>query len=341
MDAVVVAPEALPPAPQNPAGPAPLRRPGSVRRTSTIDMTWPGGRGTSLQLVCRARDVFTPLGGGPPVVLADEAAQVRMSTDRTVEAIACDPPRPGIERLVGARGGGHLRAALEKLLPEEKASGAPLYLLLDDLSGASLISAWALSRWTDEWLRVRNESQSAPPRPMEGICIGFRPGSSALRRDEGERVLHNCTRVPPLANPADPAGWHEVADLQGVTMRRARRIDVWLDDMIRVDAHFQDSASVPEGGERMAVHEYLLTASADPATGTLASVSADPRTLPYRECPAAAGNVGRVLGAPMRDLRMIVLQELAKTAGCTHLNDALRALAEVPVLADAIRARVA
>jgi len=340
MDTVVSSAGELPPAPQNPAGPAPARRPGSVRRTSTIDMTWPEGRGTWLQLVCRARDIFTPPAGGAPVVLAEDTARVRMAMDRTILALECDPPRPGIEKLVGSRGGGHLRHALQHVLPEEKAKGSPLYLLLDDLSGASLISTWAWSRWKDDWLNPPSGPPEAPRRPMEGICTGFRPGSSALRRDSTSSPRHNCTVVPPLARPDDPAGWHEVADLQGVSMRRARRIDVWVDDLIRVDSHFQDSASVPEGGARTAVHEYLLTASADPARGTLLSVAADPRTLPYRECSTAAGNVGRLLGAPVRDLRQIVLVELAKTAGCTHLNDALRALAEAPILAEEIKARV-
>jgi hypothetical protein len=333
MDAVVASADELPPPPQNPAGPAPLRRPGSVRRTSTIDMSWPDGREAGLQLVCRARDIYTPPDGGAPVVMAEDRARVRMAADRTILAIECDPPRAEVGRLVGSRGGGHLRHALEHVLPQDMAAGSPLYLLLDDLSGASLISSWAWSRWTEE-------PRDAPlARQMENICTGFRTGSSALVREGPRRMVHNCTLVPPLAHPDDPAGWHDVDDLQGVSMRRARRIDVWADDLIRIDSHFQDSASTPDGGRRMAVHEYLLAATIEPAAGTLLSVEADPRTLPYRECPTAAGNVGRLLGASARDLRQIVLVELAKTAGCTHLNDALRALAEAPILAEAARAR--
>jgi hypothetical protein len=34
----------------------------------------------------------------------------------------------------------------------------------------------------------------------------------------------------------------------------------------------------------------------------------------------------------LADLRQLVLERLRGTAGCTHLNDALRALAEVPHL---------
>jgi len=50
----------------------------------------------------------------------------------------------------------------------------------------------------------------------------------------------------------------------------------------------------------------------------------------------AATNVHRMVGTLLTDLRAAVLQELKGIAGCTHLNDALRALAEVPALARAL-----
>jgi hypothetical protein len=54
------------------------------------------------------------------------------------------------------------------------------------------------------------------------------------------------------------------------------------------------------------------------------------------ECPSAASNLSRLLGTPLPDLREKVLAELRGTVGCTHLNDALRALAEVPALCRAL-----
>src|SRR5690606_16364 len=100
-----------------------------------------------------------------------------------------------------------------------------------------------------------------------------------------------------------------------------------------------DSASLPTGG-RAAIHEYKLQATADPKTLELLSVVADPRILPYRECPAAAGNVARLVGTPLRAMRSQVLTVLRRSLGCTHLNDALRALGEVPMLvADLQKAR--
>jgi hypothetical protein len=55
--------------------------------------------------------------------------------------------------------------------------------------------------------------------------------------------------------------------------------------------------------------------------------------LPYPECPSAAPNVAWLLDQPLPELRSRVLQILRGTDCCTHLNDALRALEDVPVLA--------
>jgi hypothetical protein len=176
---------------------------------------------------------------------------------------------------------------------------------------------------------------------MEGICSGFRPGSTALNPDGTSSPGQSSTPVADLRNPEDSEGWHAFTDQQGVVgMRRARRIDVWVDGVIRIDSAFQDSATDPEGG-RTAVHEYRLTATADPASLNLLSVEAEPRILPYRECPSAAGNVTRLIGSRLPELREKVLEDLRGTLGCTHLNDALRALAEVPSLVRKLQAATA
>nr|WP_245405666.1 DUF2889 domain-containing protein [Sphingobium sp. Sx8-8] len=168
---------------------------------------------------------------------------------------------------------------------------------------------------------------------MEGVCIGFRPGSGALGDNGRAQPDQNSSRVPSLVNLADPEGWHELIDRGGVNFRRARRIDVWREGgLIHVDSAFQDTSSAPDGGDRMAVHEYRLFATADEAAGTLLSLDARPGTLPYPECRAAPSNIGHLLGCPLDRLREQVLITLRKTAGCTHLNDTLRALAEVPAL---------
>ena len=319
-----------------PAEATPPRRPGSVRRTATIDMCWPGGWGTQRRMMGRARDLLTPAGGAPARVLAEDVLHVGAAPDRTIEDIRAVPDRPALERLTVARGGVRLRGQLALVVPGERET--PLYLLLDDLSGATLVGGFAFSQWPSalELLQVSQAGKPKTLRRMEGICTGFQPGASSLNPDGTSRFSHDVRPVQAVERVDDPVGWHELPDMTGISMRRARRIDVSLGDVIEIDSFFQDSATTPEGG-RKAVHEYVLRATADPVSQRLLSVTADPRVLPYRECPMAVANVGRMIGTPLTDLRTAVLDQLKGIDGCTHLNDALRALAEVPVLVRPLR----
>ena len=325
-------------APRLSAGYSPLRPPRSIRRTSSLETNWPDGQSGNLRLVGRARDAVTGETGGAPIVCAMDAFEAELQWDRTIMAITSRPMRENIGRLVGARGGGHLRSALEELLPDERRSATPLHLILDDISGASLVAGWAWSRWNPEWrggIEAAAATDSSAPmrRPMEGVCMGFRPGSSALSMDGSIRSNMNPAQVVDLPHPDDPQGWHPLSVQEGAAMRRARRIDVWVDGLIHVDSTFQDSATDPSGG-RVAIHEYGLTATADPVTLELLSLTPDPRVLPFPECPAAVANAQRMVGTRLTDLREKVLVELKGTAGCTHLNDVLRSLAEVGALVE-------
>jgi|SRR5271165_5546118 len=209
---------------------------------------------------------------------------VRVAADRTITSIETVPVRPAAAGLVGARGGGGLRRVLADLFPAERDAGTPLYLLLDDLSGATLIGGFAYSQWPAQWPEGWHQTRSkSGQRAVEGICAGFAPGASSLQGGDA-RFSHDLRPVPPLVDPADLAGWHHLENIAEVSMRRARRIDVTVDSVVRVDAMFQDSATVPAGG-RVAVHEYLLEATADRATGELLTVVADPRVLALSGVP--------------------------------------------------------
>lgn len=315
-----------------PHGPTPLRRAGSVRRTMSIDVHWPAGPDGPGHYLGRCRDVISAAPAAAPRVLA--AAEARVTCDhREIRTIAASPAPPRLQELVGVRAGGHLRMALADAIADEKAAGSPLYLLLDDLAGTTLVARWAVVRAQTE--AEQGRPPAGPGRPMEGVCIGFRPGSGALSEAGKPATGSHATRVPPLPHPADPAGWHALADPPaGIHFRRARWIDIWREgDQLVVDSLFQDSASAPDGGDRWAVHEYRLQARiAD--DGTLLDLTATPGTLPFAACRVAYLNNEVLLGTPVRELRETVLQRLKQTAGCTHLNDTLRALAEVPVLAN-------
>jgi hypothetical protein len=299
-------------------------------------MSWPDGLGTDLHLKGRARDLLTPVGGEPSAISEVDLYAVT-GRERDIKQIEADPAPAGLHRLVGSRAGGNLRKAIAAELPEEAANGTPLHLLLDDLAGSTLISGFVFVRWLDHLPEMREHFTKAPPnRQMVDICSGFQSGSSALRPD-GSIVHNQNTAYPgPLADPDDPLSWHELDEPPLPAMRRARRIDVWDEGgTLGIDAMFRDSAWDPDGRE-VVVHEYQLLGRADRASGVLLSVTAEPRVLPYAECPGAAPNAQWMAGTELRAMRTEVLVRLQKTDCCTHLNDGLRSLAEVPILAAAL-----
>lgn len=316
-----------------PAPATPRRPPWSVRRTSTIDTCWNGADGEGLRLRGHARDLLTAAPGGAPLVIAQDSFTATLSMQRQILAIESKPPRPAMDRLINARAGGQLRQAIGEALPEELSAGSPLYLLLDDIAGASLVAPWGLNRWDGNRPHsAANEADIKRRRQsMVGVCIGFSPGSPALTNDMPDRN----SMVEPLDITDDPWAWHDLGHSEGPSMRRARRIDVSVGDRIIVEAHFQDSAAQRAGG-RLAVHEYLLRATADRESQALLSLEADPRILPFDHCPAAILNIDILLGTPLSALRQTVLDALPRTRGCTHLNDMLRSLAEAPALVAAL-----
>jgi hypothetical protein len=302
-----------------------------------------------LRLDGRARDLLTTVDGDTRV-LTEDSMSVGVAVDRTIEDITVEPNRPGIEALVGAQAGKRFRSVLNDIVPGERDAGTPLFLLLDDVAGSSLIAGFAWSRGTNATASPPTDpaivavmATAYKPRRMEGICSGFRPGSSALDADgfiNPER-RHNVAAVPALADPSDPIGWHQLDEPPLVAMRRARRIDVWATvDGFAVDAMFRDSCWQPDGVE-VAVHEYHLDATLDADAIHLTGVTAEPRVLPFSECPGAAPNASRLAGTAVKDLRTEVLEQLQFTDCCTHLNDALRALAELPAMASELRVKSA
>ena len=141
---------------------------------------------------------------------------------------------------------------------------------------------------------------------------------------DGQRMLAGITSAP------------RVGALQGLVggnggsgyRKRLRPVAADEED---AGSLFRDSVWGPGQTERV-VHEYALGAGINPATMRLTGIRAEPHVLPFETCPAAARNVDLLTGEPVRTLRRRVLDLISGTDGCTHLTDALRALAEVPVL---------
>ena len=140
---------------------------------------------------------------------------------------------------------------------------------------------------------------------------------------------------PVLDDDGDPDAWHTIPPLPADSTRRARRIDVWRDDLVHVDVFFRDSVMAPDGEETV-IHEYTVDTTVDPETMTVVACVAVPRVLPWRECPQAIGSAGRIVGVRVLDLRPEVRTQLVGPTTCTHLNDVLRGLEDVDWLTRAL-----
>jgi len=285
----------------------------------------------------RARDLVTPKTQDAPRISAEGSLEAAIGDDCVYEALSTMPAHSSLQEVVGVPRTVATRSMIAQLIPDESSNGTPLFLLLDDLPGIHLAAGEVMLEWSSA-KELRSGVEVREQMPTD-VCAGYQMGSSAFLPDGGSAATHQVQAVEPLTRPDDDHSWHALLpEIVVPSMRRSRRIDVWMDDCIHVDAFFQDSCMTPSG-IRVGVHEYTISATAHLRTNELLTINADPRILPFDECPGAARNVDRVLGLGLEQLRRQVPRTLPGTLGCTHLNDMLRALADVPTLLMSLRSR--
>jgi hypothetical protein len=214
------------------------------------------------------------------------------------------------------------------MFAEEAGRSSLLHLLLDDWVGAALVSGYGVQHAAI----VAGMEQKIPPGVadrMAGICAGFAPQAALIRYTRRHDVVP--TGRGPVAPPL--SGLHDVEPLRAHGMRRFRRLDVWPvgEGSVEFDAHFRDSHMDGDLVETI-VHEYTVAGTVDTFTRTVTSVDAQVRVLPWQECPAAIGSAGRIEGMTLAALRDRVRTEFVGTSTCTHLNDTLRAIADLNAL---------
>src|SRR5579862_3490761 len=122
----------------------PDRRPGSVRRTSSIRTTWPEGVEGDVFLTAAGRDLLTTT-DGRGVTTDRVSLEVRAGGPlRTVTSIRSDTKQPDVQLLEGCSLKGGFRKAVATRLALRQ--GALLALLLDDVPAAALVSGSARLR---------------------------------------------------------------------------------------------------------------------------------------------------------------------------------------------------
>jgi hypothetical protein len=304
-----------------------------VRRTTSIRSTWPAGFEGNYALAAQGRDLVTT-GDGGGVVIDEVRIGVKAEGPlKTVRSIQSDPAAEHLDVLRGANLMGGFRKAVGTNLV--LVDGSVMALLLDDLPGAALVSGSA---------RLRAEIEATGGLPgfadadLPVVCIGRRPdGVMVQRRREGQPLIGQGPPAGDLSRPDDALAWPAEPPLPPHGMRRLRRIDVAVvDDEIVVDTHFRDSYQERSGVET-AVHEYEVLVSAGAGDRIVRQVEVRSRVLPGPDCPGAVDSAQAVVGQPLEQLRRFVRAEMRDDTVCTHLNDQLRSLADVPALVHALR----
>jgi hypothetical protein len=300
--------------------------------------------GVALSMVGAARDLRTgPGGGGDVAVVAEASVRAGFDVGRTLVSLETTPAARWAQSLLGTRAGGGFRRRIdEALAPEAEEGSALLRMVLDDLPAGALISGYA-------WVRLARRQGHDPSDLMSpaigermiDLCSGWRRGGQAMDGiAAGMGVpLQDCPPAPDLAL-VDPVGWHAIGPLEPDWMRRRRCIDVAVEDpadpagRFSVWSMFRDCVGEPGGGEAV-LHEYVV--EVDGVGAAIEAVRAEPRVLPFPECPGAAPHVEALVGRTLSELPTAVPETLAGIASCTHLNDLLRALGGAAQLVEAAR----
>ncbi len=312
-----------------PTSATPARRPNSIRRTTSMDITRDAGTVDPVRIRGRGRDLVTVADGtARELDTAGLTVSVAMMA-RRVESIDTDPPNAAVATLVGAPAMGGFRGAADRAAPELRQNRELLYTLLDDVPVCALISGHALGA-----SRALGPVSRSGYLPMADQCAGFATGGILMNSFEaGDPVIATGPVAPDLDAGADGLAWHAMAPLPLHGMRRRRRIDVYEigaagAPTIGVDAMFRDSYVRADGAETI-VHEYTLAAIVAADTEMILEASATPRVLPWQECPGAVQSAQRIADMTLAELHFRVRDELSGTSTCTHLNDLLRSAGDV------------
>jgi hypothetical protein len=295
-----------------------------------VDVGPRGEWSSPLAMEGAARDLRTGSDDPDDVTTLDEVHVVAgFDISRRLESLTTMPAAAWTDAVIGTRAGGGFRRHLEEVVPPEQ-SRSLLRQVLDDMPAGALISGYGLMR-----MARRNGHHPSTLTPtgaldrMTDLCSGWRSGGTAvLSIAAGQGVpMQDC---PPAPRPTgtDPWAWHDIGPLEMDWMRRRRLMDVVVqpDGTFTIWAMFRDSVGEGDGDE-VVLHEYTVRVGG--AGGVVGSIVAEPRVLPFPECPAAADAVGRLVGSEVGALAAVVHDTLTGIASCTHLNDLLRALGGV------------
>ena len=157
---------------------APVRRPGSVRRTMTIDTRRPHEVDGPVHQLGRARDLLTSADGTTDVL---GEAMVRTELEGPplyrLTSITMEPARPALAALCGTPVSTGFRAAMWDQVPTDKEGATLVHALLDDLPGAALVSGYTMMA---AGAQPRHRPSDSPALQFEVLCAGYQAGGTML-----------------------------------------------------------------------------------------------------------------------------------------------------------------
>jgi hypothetical protein len=296
----------------------PPGRPGSIRRTSHIDVTGTSDGGLELTGAAhQGRDAVS--------------CRAVLAADRTLTSLELAPAVPDSDAcdLLGRVVGRGFRAAVDEACD----AGSLRSVLLSELPVMALLSGYGTLY--SGLIPAPLSDPFVSGLPVD-VCAGWVGSGSMMVHIRGQREIP--TPDGPEV-PADTEGWHPMPDLATGGLRRQRLIERRGDE---VWAMFRDSYARPDGIASV-LHEYTVTATVTrdhDARGMagrdggerVSACEATPRVLPWTECPQAAASAGRLVGQPVADLRRLVRDDLVGISTCTHLNALLSSLSQAGML---------
>jgi hypothetical protein len=307
----------------NPLSRLPARRPGSVRRMSSLAIEPAGGWDEGVVVEAVAQDSVAGPGGGAVAVLAAASVTAAMDAGSRLTAVSGDVPAGVAGALAGMTPVSGFRKELARLARAGLDPHSLLAALLDDLPTVRLISGYA--RLIETPPLVTNGRTQAP---VLNICRGWAADGTASRlAASGQSVITGTPPAPAFGELlADAAGTMGEPALRPRSMRRRRILDVVpAGPDVEVFQYFRDS-HIDAGGGEGSLHEYVMTARLSAGDLVVRAISVEPRALPFPECPLAAPHAQLLVGLSTNDIESAVRSALSGTTGCTHLNDTLRFL---------------
>jgi len=327
------APSAAPARVSNPLVRLPDRRPGSVRRTSSLAIEPAGDWDDGTRVEAVARDSAASDDG---TVTALRTARVTATLDAgsRLTSVGGDLPAEVAAELVGRSPVSGFRKELARLAAAGLEPDSLSAAILDDLPTVRLISGYA--RLMERPPPVVDGRTAAP---VLNVCRGWAVDGTASRlAASGRSVITGTPPAPAFAEllggaVGDPAARFAEPPPRPRSMRRRRVLDlVRVGRELEVYQYFRDSHIDAEGGEG-SLHEYVMTARLSGGDLVVREISVEPRALPFPECRLAAPNAGLLVGVPLAEIEGSVRSALGGTMGCTHLNDVLRFLRFAAALA--------